>query len=538
MKRLTNKVIVGLFYLEGNLNNMNKTKSSILEGAISLTIATLTIKILGAIYKIPLSHILKDEGMGYFNSAYTIYSFFYLICTAGVPKAIMIICGNASNGIEQKHVLKVGARLFAKLGIITTVLLCVLSYPLSHLIGSPHSRESILIIAPSILFSAVSGVYRGYYSAGTKFLHVAISQIIEGTIKLILGLALAYISNSLYMPIYHISAFTISGATLGSLGSMVYLFVLNKSKLSNDNTKQNCSLSEKMIVKNILNLSIPIAVSAMVMSITNIIDLGMIMNRLQALGYTKAESTSLYGNYTTYAIPIFNSIISLITPITIAFIPQLTKAKHQSKVFVRILNNELEALWAIFIPLTFGTSIYSEDILTLLFDDKGVRLGGILLVYLLFSLVFLLPLVVLNSALEAIGVAKAPLISMCIGGIFKIFTGYILISTETINIYGAPISTLISYAASLVVSLILSNKHKITPSVFKSIGLPLINSFVSIFPLYILYLKLSQQNYAVCNFLIFGVISVIIYIILNIAEGNIKKYRELKNTKTTITALS
>jgi stage V sporulation protein B len=63
----------------------------ILGGTLSLTLSTIIVKILGLIYKIPLATILGDEGMGYFNSGYTVYSFFYLLCTAGVPKSVMIL---------------------------------------------------------------------------------------------------------------------------------------------------------------------------------------------------------------------------------------------------------------------------------------------------------------------------------------------------------------------------------------------------------------------------------------------------------------
>ena len=72
------------------MENNRKYKGGMIRGAIWLTISGLVVKFLGLIYKIPLSYILSDEGMGYFNSAYTVYTFFYLICSAGIPKAISI----------------------------------------------------------------------------------------------------------------------------------------------------------------------------------------------------------------------------------------------------------------------------------------------------------------------------------------------------------------------------------------------------------------------------------------------------------------
>ena len=65
-----------------------KGSGGIFRGTLLLSVSTLLIKVLGVIYKIPLASYLGDEGMGYFNSAYTVYAFFYLVCTAGVPKAV------------------------------------------------------------------------------------------------------------------------------------------------------------------------------------------------------------------------------------------------------------------------------------------------------------------------------------------------------------------------------------------------------------------------------------------------------------------
>ena len=59
-----------------------------LGGAIWLTVSALILKAIGLVYTVPLSYMIGDEGMGYFNSAYTIYTLFYIISTAGIPKSI------------------------------------------------------------------------------------------------------------------------------------------------------------------------------------------------------------------------------------------------------------------------------------------------------------------------------------------------------------------------------------------------------------------------------------------------------------------
>ena len=127
------------------------TTKKIVSGTLSMTIAALIVKLIGLAYKIPLSYILTDEGMGYFNSAYTVYSLFYLISTAGVPKAITILISDAEskgNTVEKRKIYSVSIRAFAILGLVFSVVLCLFSEKFAILIGNPLSRYTMIFIAP------------------------------------------------------------------------------------------------------------------------------------------------------------------------------------------------------------------------------------------------------------------------------------------------------------------------------------------------------------------------------------------------------
>ena len=510
----------------------NNDKNLILEGALSLTIATIIVKMLGAVYKIPISHVLGEEGMGYFNSAYTVYSFFYLLCTAGVPKAIMILCASKDEEENSKReVVKTAFSFFGILGFLLTVTLFLLSQPIAKLIGSPNAANSMLAIAPSILFSALSGVARGYFSADSKFVHVAISQIIEGAGKLIFGLILAHISSSIFWEKNIISAFAILGATIGCICSTIYLLISSKIKNTGKNARQNINITSKIsIIKNIVKISFPITISAITMSITNIIDLGIVMNRLCSSGYTNSAATALYGNYTTLATPMFNMIVSLFTPITITFMTKLIKEKCNMAEFTNTLKYELSISYQLFVPLTIGLCVYSEETLSILFKNSGVYIGSILLIYLLLSIFILIPLSIINCALEALGDEKIPMISIIVGSIFKIISAYLLIGNPKWGICGAPISTLISYAVAFIISLFyLQIKRGVSIPILKSIGLPLINSFISIFGIYPIYIFMSRKSNSIFSFIISVFISIIVYIFLNILDGNIEELKNLKS---------
>ena len=513
------------------MNNKEKVRNSIIEGTISLTIATVIVKVLGAIYKIPISNILGEEGMGYFNSAYTVYSFFYLICTAGVPKAIMILIGKnteENNYNNEKKIMQTAISFYALVGLLITIIFIVFSKPLAVLIGSRDSYKTMLAIAPSILFVAVAGVLRGYMSAYVKFLHVAVSQIIEGVGKLVFGLIFAHIADRLYMPLSTISAFTIFGVTLGSLIGLIYLHINIKTAKINKKAKQNRFLIDKSIIKDILKISIPITISAAVMSITNMIDLALIMRRLTEGGFSESEATALYGNYTTYATPMFNLIVSLLTPITIAFMPSLVKSSGNKKSFTSILEKELSLIFWLSVPLTFGMCVYSREVLDLLFNGEGIEMGSVLLTYLSVSLVFMSPLLVLNSALEAQGEIKAPMISMIIGSVFKLIISYILISNPNFGILGAPLGTIASYVIAFGVSLVIAYKRKgIVLPIIKTISLPIINSFIAVIAVYPVYLKGYNAN-STLSFIVAVLFTMLIYILLSVSKDFVSNLKNLR----------
>ena len=133
----------------------SNSKTDLLRGAVSLSIAAFFVKVLGVAYKIPLSHILGDDGMGYFNTAYTVYTFFFLICTAGVPKAITILV--TENKIDNRKsimaLLKTAKTTFFIIGISLAIIFVSFSFPIARFIGNKRSAFAMISIAPAIPFS-------------------------------------------------------------------------------------------------------------------------------------------------------------------------------------------------------------------------------------------------------------------------------------------------------------------------------------------------------------------------------------------------
>lgn len=436
------------------MEGKNKLSDGIIKGTLSLTISTLIVKLLGLVYKIPLANLLGDEGMGYFNSAYTVYSFFFLICSAGVPKAVMILVSGARarNDDEQvNNIISAATRLFLYIGIAVSLAFVLLSGVISNFIGNSQARATMIAVAPSIIFISLSSVIRGYLSADMKLPEIAVSQILEGVGKLVIGLLLATLGARLGLALNMISAFTILGVSFGSVIGLIYLFIISKIKIIKHKTGQS------NIIRKILRISLPITASAAIMSLTNLIDLGLVMRSLQYIGYTESESSAIYGNYTTLAVPMLSLALAIISPIAIAYLPIFTKA-IETKDYDMLNNAEQGALRLtsfIASPMLIGLSVYANEILQVLFPQSAVDIGAMLLRLVCPGIVFSSSLLIINNSLEAGGRVCAPLISMSFGCAVKAIVSYFLIRSPSFGISGAPIGTVLSYATALLVSVII-----------------------------------------------------------------------------------
>ena len=456
-------------------------------GAFSLGLSTIIVKILGLIYKIPLSSILGDEGMGYFNSAYAVYAFFYLLCTAGVPKAVMILVSEArarGREADEKQIIRTAMLLFVSLGVILTILLIVLSGWLSQIIGNSKSKATMIAIAPSIIFISISGVVRGFLNADMKLIDISVSQIVEGVGKLVVGILLASLGKRLALPLEIISSLTILGVSFGALFGLIYLLVCSKIQIFGKNIGQKeCNLTRRATAKRIFSISVPITLSAAVMSLTNLIDLGLIMRSLERIGYSESQSSALYGNYTTLAVPMLNLAVAIITPISVSFLPLFTDCIVRID-NLRLKDTEKSALdISAFIaaPLTMGLMLFPREILDLLFKNSETGLGASLLCLLAPSVLLSSILININNYLESQGRLRAPLISMTVGSLVKIIASYFLITRSGVGIFGAPIGTVLSYATALFVSLIIyvcTNKQ--SPPILSTYFLPCILSMVAV----------------------------------------------------------
>ena len=127
-------------------------KQTFLHGTALLALATAAVKLIGALYKIPLNAIIGVQGFGYFNTAYQIYNVLLMISTAGLPVAMSRMISQASSLGNYRQVRKVyttARAIFIALGLISAVLMGAFAPVLAEAMGQPNATAAIAILAPS-----------------------------------------------------------------------------------------------------------------------------------------------------------------------------------------------------------------------------------------------------------------------------------------------------------------------------------------------------------------------------------------------------
>lgn len=497
-------------------------ENGFIKGTVILTLSVFIVKLIGYLYKLPLSHILGDEGMGYFNSAYSIFGFFYMLSLGGVPRAITICVTEArvkSGDKEAQRILFISLRIFLAIGIAFAALLMSCSSFFAKIIGNSMAKLSLFCIAPSLTFVSAAGVLRGYLNGMKRVSDIAVAEILDGVSKFVTGLALALFAARKNASAPVISAYTVLGVSIGAFVGSLFLFICAKTRKTNENIEQKCGsvATPYEIIGKIFKISIPITISSAVMGATNIIDLGLIMQRLKSMGVSETDAVALYGNFTTLVVPLLSLVSAFITPLATASIPHIAASRTLGKQaeYYDLLRQILSLTAVVTIPIAFAYSFFSFDILKLLFNDASAKIASPLLILSAPSVFFSAMLVMSNTVLESSGFPRAPLISMGLGAIAKILSAYILIGR--IGIFGAPVSTTVCYVVSFFVSaFILHRKLRFKLSVVCTAGVPIaVSSLLFAIGSYV-YHVLFVDNESTVDFLVFSAVIALIYLVFSL----------------------
>lgn len=469
-------------------------KSTFFGGAAILAVSAILVKIIGAIYRIPLGNILPDAVMADYNSAYNIYNVFLTISTAGLPVALSKTISEANALGRQNQVRKVfrvAFFAFLTMGLLSFFCMTVLAAPLSDIVlSNPKAVYCVLALSPSVLCVCIMSAFRGYFQGQFNMMPTGISQVIESLFKLIIGLALAiYLVKVASQPEFG-SVGAIIGVSTGSVVALVYiLFLFLRSRKQNKTESLDTPDSSGKILANLLKLAIPITLGSAASSLVTLIDTKLVMSQLrtvyEVVDGLNAEAAldaarDLYGIYSK-TMSIYNLPFSMMVPLTACIIPAVSASlsKHDRLSAQRISESALRIGLLVALPMGMGLFALGGPIMGLLFPEINIAVAGPLLSMLGLASVFVALQLLCNSILQANGMVNLPILAVVVGGVVKLIVNYTLVGNPNIRINGAPVGTLCCFVAIAALEMfIIRRAVPSAPRFLRAIGKPLLASVV------------------------------------------------------------
>lgn len=478
--------------------------SKFLKGALILAAANFLVKIIGALFKVPLYELIGEEGSGIFNVAYQIYTFMFIIATAGFPIAVskMVAESVAKNDeYDARRIFQTALILLGIIGLVGSTVLYAFADNLAAFLGNNDSAMGIRVIAPGVFFVSLVSAYRGYFQGKQNMYPTAGSEVVEASAKLILGiiaasmfmgmavntalgqdfdLAAKEISSAHTRTMYSATG-AIFGVTAGTLLALLLMIIIYSCREKSVRPVAGQTIRPRIkILKNLIKIAIPITIGASVSSLTSLVDLATIMNRLvvnpdvfDSYSHLFAEGTefaqkaieegwtgfmllqkkanSLYGVYTGQAQTMFNLPLTIVVGLSMSIVPAISTAiaARKSGDANGITASVLRITMLFALPCAMGFFVLSEPILRVLYSDAN---ASYLLQKLAGAVAFVALVSVSNSVLQAYGKVYYPVVNMLIGGIVKVAMNYMLIPVWGID--AAPIATTVCYGIIALLNII------------------------------------------------------------------------------------
>ncbi len=497
------------------LKNDSSKQQSFLQGSAILVIATLLVKVIGAVYRIPLGELLGSTGMGYYSTAYDLYVPMYSIAMAGLPIAISRIVSEHVAAGRYRHVkktLNVAKVAFFVTGGTGFVLMTVLAFVLTKgtNVFNIGTLPGVLAIAPCLLFCCVMSAYRGYYEGLRNMTPTAISQVLEALGKLVFGFGIAFAVLKITGNYSYAAAGALLGITVGTAVSALYLeikyrltgrYTFTEEQLASAPETDSSGKTAKILVA----IAIPIVLGSLVNNISSLIDVAMVQSQLaraiekapeyfynayndfiaseasktgQGFIWQEDLPNALYGAHRGFAFSIYNLVPSLTSVLGVSAIPVLASAwtKRDRAEIKDNINTMLRTTALVAVPAGFGIIALSGPILDFLYSDPYVieiatpnlRVLGLCAIFAGLN-------GPLTNMLQAIGKQSVPLKNIAVGAVLKIVINFVLVGTPEVNILGVPIGTTVCYGYICVANFICFIKYSgVVPNLMLAIGKPLI----------------------------------------------------------------
>ncbi len=447
-----------------------ETKDSILKGTALLTGAGIIVKLLGAAYRIPLSRLIGSEGIGLYQMAYPIYLIFLSLSTAGLPIAISkIIAEQSAKGNREGigRTFKAALILLVVMGLGgALIMFWAAPWFAGRVVADSRAVYAMRALAPAIFLMSLMAAYRGFFQGQQIMTPSAISQIIEQFVRV--AVALILVCMLLNSGIEYAAAGAAFGASAGGGAGLVFLMLRQwqqrkKSIFIHPREKTRESLLG--IMKRLIRFALPISVAVILMPLLQTIDSLIVPAKLQSIGYTVGQATSMLGILgNAWAVMYLPMVVT--SAISANLVPAVAASNIKGAGHERVVKIEtgLRLAFLYLVPVAIFLYIFGKTIYRIIYNTPQIEILSWLA-----PAVFFLGLEQVSAGiLQGLGKPKIPLVNFVAGAILKIIVTLTITSLPGLNLAGAALGTVCGSGFTAILNLTVVRKL----THVKFIGLP------------------------------------------------------------------
>lgn len=436
----------------------SNSKNYLVQGSI-LAVASIIAKIIGMIYRFPLTNTLGNEGNSYYSTANEVYNIVLMISSFSLPLAVSKLVSERIHKGEFKNAHRVFlcAMRFAliaggALALLTYVFAGVIT---KYVLSIELAVYALRVLAPAIFVFAIVGVFRGFFQGYSNMTPTAVSQVIEQIVNAIFTVVCANIMYSYGVSLAQENgnellgpAWGAAGGTFGTVVSitvamlfMMFVYTVQKSTLKRQMRRDVTTHleSERAIYRTMILTIIPIVLSTLIYNISNVADQGVFNKVLLSQGYTEKQYTSIWGIYSGQFRVLMNVPLSLASCLAPSVVPSLTAAMARGDRgdARRKIRTSVRFTMIITIPCAVGMAALAKPILTMLYPSLetgrplavGIMQAGALLIILYaFS-------TLTTGILQGLGKLQTPLINNAAALVIHFILLYVMLTAGNLNIY-------------------------------------------------------------------------------------------------------
>ena len=432
-------------------------KNNLVKNASFLMVAAMISKVIGLLYKSPLSSIVGNMGMGYISLAQNAYMILLMIASFSIPQAVSKLISERIALKDYKNAQKIfhGSLIYAAIVGGIVALVCLFGARFIIPSNQPNAVLALQILSPTIFLSGILGVYRGYFQAYRNMMPTSISQILEQ----IFNAAVSLIAAWMFIKYFadgtdgSVAKWGAAGSTVGTTAGVVIalLFMLLvygvnrnaiKCRVRHDHYHDEESYGE--ILKLIILIVSPIILSSFIYNINGYLN-GVLYSEIMGKHGVNADMISMmYAEYATYFMSIINIPLTLSSAAPTSMIPEVSALYATGDIDEtrRRVDQTVQLSMFISIPCAVGLAVLAQPIVFLLYGNS-TGLAANLLILGSFSILLNGMSNISNGVLQAIGQQRIPVITAAIALVVDIIVVVVLLFTTNLGVYALLIAMVI-----------------------------------------------------------------------------------------------